>query len=101
MKAGESREPSYAFGKRLERYRLLVGFSASARGPKSTQMRRDQVINACRELHLGQVAAAGEHDKPSMRQHGSEQFSIPSRRAPSSVRCGTSQCLPHSPGAGK
>lgn len=39
-------------------------------------MRRDQVIDARRELHLRQVAAAGKHDEPSVRQRGSEQFGI-------------------------
>jgi len=43
-------------------------------------MRRDQVIDARRELYLRQVAAAGKHDETSVRQRGSEQFGIPRRR---------------------
>ena len=43
-------------------------------------MRRDQVINGRRELNLRQVTAAGEHDETSMRERGSEQFSIRRRR---------------------
>jgi hypothetical protein len=43
-------------------------------------MRRDQVIDARRELHLRQVAAAGEHDETSVRQRSSQEFGIRRRR---------------------
>ena len=48
--------------------------------PKLAQMRRDQVIDARRELHLRQMAAAGEHDETSVRQRDSQQFGIRYRR---------------------
>ena len=37
------------------------------KNPKLAQMRCDQVIDARRELHLRQMAAAGEHDETSVR----------------------------------
>ena len=43
-------------------------------------MHSDQVIHVRGELHLRQVAAAGEHDETSVRQRGSEQFGIRRRR---------------------
>jgi hypothetical protein len=43
-------------------------------------MCRYQVVNARREFHLGQVAAAREHDETGVRQRGSEQFGIRRRR---------------------
>ena len=52
----------------------------TAEKSKLAQMRRDKVIDARRELHLWQVATAGKHDQPSVRQRGSEQFGVRRRR---------------------
>jgi hypothetical protein len=40
----------------------------------------EQVIDARRELHLRQVASAGQHHETSVRQRCSEQFGIRRRR---------------------